>query len=132
MKLSGLRFYSLLFALVMVFSNARAQLPAPVIECVSVLDDGSLEVSWTMPPLPYDAFDGFRIFCQIPGLPGTVPTFEFTDITATSGILTGGSINGQLELYNITMVTFINGNPVTSLVSDIVYNNMFLKVTNEG
>lgn len=131
MKINGLRFSSILFLLVMMFSKAVAQLPTPVIECVSVMDNGSIEVSWTLPPPPYDAFDGFRIFCQIPGDPGIVPSFEFTDITATSEILSGFGIDGQSALYDISMVTFLNGIPETSPVSDVA-NNMFLRVSNEG
>ncbi|MBK9356956.1 MAG: gliding motility-associated C-terminal domain-containing protein [Bacteroidales bacterium] len=125
------RISSLIFLVVisLLFFNGievKAQLPVPVMNCVSVEDDGSLSVNWSVTgSVP---FDGFRIFYKPIGSTLPVPYREYLN-TFSSGVIP--VLDGQTVGYEIFMMTFTDTPPQISLESNHL-RSMMLTVSNAG
>ncbi|MFH1119012.1 MAG: gliding motility-associated C-terminal domain-containing protein [Bacteroidota bacterium] len=105
---------------------AKAQLPVPEMTCVSVEDDGSLNINWLY--IPSDPFDGFRIFYKPVGSPLPAPSIEYLN-TFSSGVIPVS--DGQTVGYEIFMVTFTVAPAEISLESNHL-RSMMLTVSNAG
>ncbi len=105
--------------------SVKAQLPTPVLNCVSVEDDGSLTVSWS---IPSGTFDGFRLFYKKVNDPIS-NSLDFNNTTTNTNLTVP---DGQTVGYEIYLYTFNFGPPlVTSAISNTV-NSMILTVSNSG
>jgi len=114
--------------LIWILFNAftiKAQPPTPVLNCVSVEDDGSLTVSWS---IPSGTFDGFRLFYKKVNDPIS-NSLDFNNATTNTNLTVP---DGQTVGYEIYLYTFNLGPPlVTSAISNTV-NSMILTVSNSG
>jgi len=138
MKITGLRFYSIVFLLVMIFLKAGAQLPVPVIECVSFLDETTLRVTWSVPHDPLNDHEGFRI--QPYSASNSSIYFEpviINDTTKRSAdfsILTPGGI--LPDQYKIEIYTYkYTPNGIVNSLNPVPRYSIFLEFgasTNEG
>jgi len=107
-------------------TDVKAQLPVPVMNCVSVEDDGSLNINWSY--TPSNPFDGFRIFYKPVGSILPAPSIEYLN-TFTSGNIPVS--DGQTVGYEIFMVTFTVSPAQISLESNHL-RSMILTVSNAG
>lgn len=105
--------------------SVNGQPPTPVLNCVSVEDDGSLTVSWS---IPAGTFDGFRLYYKKVNDPLS-NSLDFNNTTTSTNLPVP---DGQTVGYEIYLYTFNFGPPlVTSAISNTL-NSMKLTVSNSG
>jgi len=117
-------YISLLLFLIVI--SARADLPVPVLSCVSVENSGDLTVYWSITPA--DPFDGFRVYYRAAGS----TTSNSMDAANTDNSLTITGVSGQTVSYEIYMVSYTIGAHFTPSVQSNTVRNMLLVVSNYG
>lgn len=114
-----------LFLLFISVVSVKAQLPVPVLNCVSAEDDGSLSVSWS---IPSGTFDGFRIFYKRTSDPFSNSADAINSISSIILPVTDAQSIG----YEIYMVTINYGPPIVLSAESNHLRSMVLTVSNAG
>jgi hypothetical protein len=114
-----------LFCLLFFAFNVKAQLPTPVLNCVSVEDNGSLTVSWS---IPSGTFNGFRLFYKR-GNDLISPSLDFNNTTSSTTLPVS---DGQTIGYELYLVTFNFGPPEVTSIESNHLRSMMLTVSNAG
>jgi gliding motility-associated-like protein len=123
LKLNILLFLLAFSGLLLSPAIASAQ-PVPALNCVSVEDDGSLTVSWS---IPSGTFDGFRLFYR----PTSGSVSNSIDLTNTTNSTNIAVSDGQSVGYELYLVTFTVSPPQVSPESNHL-RSMMLAVSNAG
>jgi hypothetical protein len=116
---------ALLFCLLLFATSVKAQPPTPVLNCVSVEDNGSLTVTWS---IPAGTFDGFRLFYKKVNDPLS-NSFDFNNTTNSTTLPVP---DGQTVGYEIYLVTFNFGPPPQTSAESNHLRTMMLTVSNAG
>ena len=106
----------LLVWLTLIGLAVKAQ-PTPVLNCISVEDNGSLSVSWA---IPSGTFDGFRLFYK----KVNAPLSNSIDFTNTTGSTVISVTDGQTVGYEIYLVTFNFGPPLQTSGMMVAIKNL--------
>jgi gliding motility-associated-like protein len=115
----------LLVWLTLITLTVKAQPPTPALNCISVEDDGSLSVSWS---IPAGTFDGFRLFYKKVNDPLS-NSIDFTNVTNSTVLSVP---DGQTTGYEVYLVTFNFGPPLQTSAESNHLRSMMLTVSNAG
>ena len=112
LKIASFPLFTGFILLLLMSGQVKAALPVPVVKCISVVNNGSISVSWTVEP---GSFDGIRIYYKnLVDLSGG--TFDIGSSIISTQVPVTNALSDGYEVYLKTFKS--NSPPIPEELSD--------------